>query len=67
MNTYYHVFHRTWWQSNPAWPNGREPGAGPRKYIQRHVTLDDAKELCQEWNAAHDPGPLSDKAEFEEA
>jgi hypothetical protein len=66
-HTYYNVFHRTWWQPNPAWPNGREPGAGPRHYIRKHVTEEHARELCAEWNAAHDPGPLSDKAEYEEA
>jgi hypothetical protein len=67
MQTYYNVFHRTWWQANPGWPNGREPGAGPRHYIQKRVTWADARELCREWNATHDPGPLSDKAEFKEA
>lgn len=67
MQTYYNVFHRTWWQANPKWPDGREPGAGPRHYIRKHVTQEDARELCAEWNASHDPGPLSDKAEYEEA
>ena len=67
MQTYYNVFHRTWWQANPAWPGGREPGAGPRHYIKRHVTYEDARELCDQWNANHEPGFLSDKAEFEEA
>lgn len=67
MTTYYNVFHRTWWIENAAWPAGREPGAGERHYIQRRVPLEDAHELCDQWNAAHDPGPLSDKAEFEEA
>lgn len=67
MQTYYNVFHRTWWQANPAWPGGLEPGAGERHYIQRRVTYEDALELCKEWNSSHNPGPLSDKAEFEEA
>ena len=63
MQTYYNVFHRTWWH----WENGvKTPGVGKRKYIQKHVTFEDARELCREWNAAHEPGPLSDKAEFEE-
>lgn len=65
--TYYNVFHRTWWRRNPDWPNGLEPEAGERHYIARGVTYEHARELCQEWNAAHDPGELSDKAEFEEA
>ena len=65
MQTYYDVFHRTWWQPGPN--GGRVPGAGTRHYIQRHVTEDDARELCREYNATHEPGFLSDKAEFEEA
>lgn len=65
MQTYYNVFHRTWWQWGK---NGqREPGAGKRHYIRKHVTYSDAREICEEWNASHDPGPLSDKVEFEEA
>lgn len=62
MQTYYDVFHRTWWLDAAR----RQPGAGTRHYIARHVTYDDARELCREWNASHDPGPRSDKAEFEE-
>lgn len=67
MSVKYNVFHRTWWIHNPAWPNGREPGTGERHYIKRGVTWAKARELCEDWNANHDPGPLSDKAEFEEA
>lgn len=64
-NTYYNVFHRTWWIENAAWPNGREPGAGERHFLMKHVSYGHARELCAEYNATHDPGPLSDKAEFE--
>jgi hypothetical protein len=67
METYYDVFHRTWWRANPNYPDGREPGTGERHYIKRHVTRADARELCAEYNATHEPGFLSDKAEFEEA
>lgn len=67
MQTYYNVFHRTWWTPNPEYPQGLEPCVGKRHYIAKHVTEEDARELCKEWNASHDPGPLSDKAEFEEA
>ena len=67
METYYNVFHRTWWTRNPGWPNGKEPGAGKRHYIRRHVTREDALAICKQWNASHSPGFLSDKAEFEEA
>lgn len=66
LDTYYDIFHRTWWQANPSWPNGREPVAGERYYIARGVTRRDALALCKEWNESHDPGSLSDKAEFEE-
>lgn len=62
---YFNVFHRTWWVENPAYPNGLEPGAGEKHYIGRHLLEEDARELCKEWNAAHDPGHLSDKAEYE--
>ena len=59
------VFHRTWWRKNPSWPDGREPGVGKRTYIARRVTEEEAREICREWNATHDPGPLSRKAEYE--
>lgn len=62
---YYNVFHRTWWRSNPAWPNGREPGAGNRTYLARHVTYEDARRIAKEYNDTHNPGKLSRKAEFE--
>jgi hypothetical protein len=63
----YRVFTRTWWRSNPAWPQGREPGAGPRHYRghPQHCTLEEAQRYCKNWNATHDPGKLSYKAEFE--
>jgi hypothetical protein len=78
METYYDVFHRTWWKKcrhNPSnlraprswgWPNGLEPGFGKKHYIAHHVTREDALELCEEYNSTHEPGRLSDKAEFEE-
>ncbi len=65
----YDIFTRTWWIHNDKWPDGREPGAGPRKYRghPQGVTLEEAREYCQDWNATHDPGKLSLKAEFEES
>ena len=63
----YNVFHRTWWIENPSWPNGREPGAGKKHYLAHDVSYAIARAMCTEWNDEHDPGPLSDKAEFEEA
>ncbi len=66
METYYDVFHRTWWTRNPAYPNGLEPCAGRKHYIRKHVTEADAREICRAWNANHEPGQLSDKAEYEQ-
>lgn len=62
----YAVFHRTWWKHNPTYPNGREPHMGRKHYIARHVpTLEGARDIARVWNANHDPGKLSDKAEIE--
>lgn len=63
----YHVFSRTWWKRNPAWPNGLEPCIGTRHYIARSVSYEQARQLCAEWNSNHRPGKLSRKAEFEQA
>ena len=66
METLYDVFVRDWWKPNPARPNGREPYAGaPRRYLARGVTVEEAREMCKEYNDGHDPGPWSRKAEFE--
>lgn len=64
----YRCFTRTWWTPNPSWPDGREPGAGPKNYrrMPRGLTYEEAQRFCREWNATHDPGKLSLKAEFEE-
>ena len=62
----FHVFHRTWWRENPEWPDGLEPGAGPKTTIARNIaTESEAREICRKWNANHKPGRLSRKAEFE--
>ena len=60
------VFHRTWWERNPKWPNGLEPHAGKRRTIGFASNEAEARSMCQVWNANHKPGPLSDKAEYEE-
>ncbi len=61
----YHVFHRTWWKVNPAWPGGLEPHPGT-KYTIAFVDEElEARDLCQEYNETHEPGKLSDKAEYE--
>jgi hypothetical protein len=62
----YHIFHRTWWKRNPAWPDGREPKAGEKHTIARGITSEAvAREICRDWNANHDEGELSDRAEYE--
>ena len=59
-----HVFHRTWWKQTGD-PNRLEPYAG-RKITLAHVESEAiARIICQDWNAANDPGHLSDKAEYE--
>jgi len=62
----YRVFHRTWWEENPEWPNGLEPEAGFKTHIDRVATEEEAREMCQAWNAEHPAGRLSRKAEYEE-
>lgn len=64
----FNVFHRTWWKRNPYWPDGKEPQAGKKHYIMKGVkTESEAREVCKVWNNCHDPGFLSDKAEYEAA
>lgn len=63
----YKVFHRTWWKPNPSWPDGREPGVGERHFICWAETEQEAREVCKQWNSTHEPGLLSDKAEYDEA
>jgi len=63
----YSVFTRSWWKENPSWPNGLEPEAGEKTYLERDLkTEKEARALAKEYNATHDPGRLSEKAEFEE-
>lgn len=63
----YKVFHRTWWTLNKSHPDGREPFTGRKTTICKSVaTQDEARSICATWNAAHKPGFLSRKAEFEE-
>jgi hypothetical protein len=62
---YYNVFVRTWWRYDEQ--GNRVPGAGRKSYKARHITYADAGAICKQYNDTHDPGPLSKKAEFEEA
>ena len=67
MDNYFNVFVRNWWRRNAKWPSGREPGAGKKTYLRRHVTEVDARAICSQYNNTHAPGFLSRKAEFEGA
>jgi hypothetical protein len=62
----YHVFHRTWWKKNPAWPNGLEPHPGQKHTLDEVQTEAEARTLCKEYNSENEPGEYSDKAEYEE-
>ena len=65
------TFTRTWWRWRyiTGYPNGsvrvREPGAGRKRYHGRRLTEDEARRMCEQWNATHNPGPLSRKMEYE--
>jgi hypothetical protein len=61
---HYRVFTRTWWRINPKWPDGREPCAGRQHTLVKGLSYDEARRMCQAWNATHKPGRLSRKAEF---
>lgn len=61
----YDVFVRDWWRKE----GGRivpYPGA-PRRYIARGVNYEEARAICKEYCATHEPGWRSRKAEFEAA
>jgi hypothetical protein len=63
----YSVFTRTWWIDNPAYPNGLEPSAGLKTYLRRDLkTEEEARAIAKEYNATHEPGRLSRKAEITE-
>ena len=61
----YHVFTRTWWIDNPAWPNGLEPHMGRKTTLARTEDFAEAREIADQYNTTHDPGRLSRKAEIQ--
>ena len=63
--TRYRVFHRVWWKENPAYPNSLEPHAGRKTTIRIVDSVSEARAMCKVWNANHNPGKYSRKAEFE--
>ena len=62
----YRVFVRGWWKKNKSWPNGLEPNPTARKTTIATVeTAEQARSICTVYNANHNPGRLSRKAEYE--
>ncbi len=66
------VFVRDWWREatpeDGPWPNNLVPfGGAPKHYIDHDLTEEEARKRCQEYNASHNKGRYSRKAEFEEA
>ncbi|GAF74376.1 unnamed protein product [marine sediment metagenome] len=63
----YKVFVRNWWKRNPTWPDGREPSPGRQHTLQKRIkTEEEARAICKRYNATHEPGFLSRKAEYTE-
>ena len=62
----FRVFVRSWWRDNPEWPNGLEPHAGRKTTICWFMTEESARAAAQAYNATHNPGRYSRKAEIEE-
>ena len=54
----FEAFHRTWWRAEGV------PGVGESHRVGWASTEAQARYLCRRWNAAHLPGPLSDRAEY---
>ena len=66
------VFVRDWWRpadkGEAGWPDGRVPYPGaPKRYMARGVNEQEARDLCAKYRAAHEPGLMSRKAEYERA
>lgn len=62
----YRVFVRSWWRRNPTWPRGLEPHAGRKHTIGYADTEESARDMCRVYNATHNPGRYSRKAEYVE-
>lgn len=63
----YNVFVRNWWKKHPKYPGRLEPDAAAEKKYLAHglATEKEAQDMAQKYNASHDPGRLSRKAEYE--
>ena len=63
----FRAFTRTWWRNNPHWPSGLEPCPGRKHTCHKNIkTEQEAREICEQYNATHNPGRLSRKMEYEE-
>lgn len=62
----YQVYVSNWWKENPGWPNGLEPDGTDKHTLKRVSTEAEAQAICTEYNATHEPGRLSRKAEYQE-
>lgn len=58
----YRVYTRTWYQYNEI--GQLVPGVGRSTTIARRCTYAEARQIAQEYNRTHNPGPRSRKAEF---
>lgn len=67
----YDCFVRDWWrraEPGEGSVGGRVPYPGaPKRYIARGVSYEEARAICADYNANHEPGWRSRKAEFESA
>lgn len=61
----YRMFTRTWWKRDKSYPGGLRPHAGRKSTKGYARTEEEARAFCRQWNANHDPGPLSLKCEYE--
>lgn len=63
-DTTYTVFVRDWWHYGAG--GKLEPcGATEPVILATGVSWGVARQMCEDYNDSHDPGPLSRKAEFE--
>jgi hypothetical protein len=67
MSGPYTVFTRNWWKEVKTSYGQKQlvPDASARRTVlERNLSLEDARKLCEDWNNNHRPGKLSRKAEF---
>lgn len=62
----YTCFARTWWkyERNSIGKKTKVPHPGRRTVLARFSNIEEARNYCNNWNNANNPGPLSRKAEY---